>query len=58
MEKEMKRLIKLKKKSKTYNEFETQVFKFLKWYIGDGDTRLQINTKQDLLKLYQLLGGK
>jgi adenylosuccinate synthase len=56
MEKEIKRLIKLKKKAKTYIEFEKEVMNHLKWYIGQGPERLNINTKQDLLKMYQLLG--
>jgi hypothetical protein len=58
VKRELNRLLKLMPKIKNYKAFEIEVMKRLHWYIGEGDTRLKIDTKEDLLRLYQFLGGK
>lgn len=58
MKKEINRIVKLKEKTKRYTEFEKAVINRLSWYMGSGETRLKLNSKADIWKLWIILGGK
>ncbi len=54
---EMHRVLKLMKSKPSYAKFEKEILAHLSWYVGQGDLRLKINTKQDIKDLYRILGG-